>query len=345
VKNQSDILLPHAAILELTFKCNHQCIFCCCPWEAPNNDYPIQEELNIDNWKQIVDYLCINNVRSIVFSGGEPLTNPGLEDLILHIATKRTKEGVRIRPYIISNGALLNESWLKLFAETQATLALSLPGIKTYEYHTKFDYANHVLKWMKRTSSAGIYTVANVTATRKNLFELYETVGLALLHGADFVLLNRFLPGGRGLKYSDDLKLSKKETLEAFRKVNEALRDGRRYGGVGTEVPKCALLGEEFERLTISTRCAAGHDLFVIDPAGKIRVCNHSPVSLGHWTQLEDIVKSPYWLQFANKNYHPEICSNCSHTSICDAGCREAAHIILGSINAPDWIMPINEKF
>ena len=27
-------LLPSTAVLELTYRCNHECIFCSCPWYA-----------------------------------------------------------------------------------------------------------------------------------------------------------------------------------------------------------------------------------------------------------------------------------------------------------------------
>jgi len=333
------LILPKAAILEMTFNCNHQCIFCCCPWEAPENNYPIDKELTIEDWKEVIDFLCSNGIQSIVLSGGEPLTKNGLDELLSYIANKRLKKGKRLNPYIITNGALLNDSWLRLFSETQTTLALSLPGITTYEYHTKFDHVRQVLDWISRSSSLGIYTVANVTATDKNLFELYKTVSIALLHGADFILLNRFLPGGRGLNHIDELILSREKTIDAFKIVDKALFESVKYGGVGTEVPMCALSNEKFERLTISTRCAAGHELFVVDPSGRIRVCNHSPVILGCWTDLDDIMCSPYWKTFANKNYLPETCRVCKNANSCDAGCREAAHIMYGSTASPDWIM------
>ena len=40
--------LPNAAVLELTYKCNHKCKFCSCPWFASNSLYPIEKELNLE---------------------------------------------------------------------------------------------------------------------------------------------------------------------------------------------------------------------------------------------------------------------------------------------------------
>lgn len=38
--------LPPVAALELTYRCNHQCLFCSCPWEA-EEDYK-NAELSLD---------------------------------------------------------------------------------------------------------------------------------------------------------------------------------------------------------------------------------------------------------------------------------------------------------
>ena len=54
-------------------------------------------------------------------------------------------------------------------------------------------------------------TTVNITVTRINYDELFETIALGLLNGASSVLLNRFLPGGRGLLYRQKLELSREQ--------------------------------------------------------------------------------------------------------------------------------------
>ena len=71
------------------------------------------------------------------------------------------------------------------------------------------DNAEGVLNWIKRSHDAGLRTTANVTVTRLNYSELFKTMSLALIAGADTVLINRFLPGGRGLQYRKELELSR----------------------------------------------------------------------------------------------------------------------------------------
>ena len=49
--------LPKNAILELTYRCNHHCKFCSCPWDAPNSTYPKGKELAVSEWITAVDKL------------------------------------------------------------------------------------------------------------------------------------------------------------------------------------------------------------------------------------------------------------------------------------------------
>lgn len=344
--------LPAIAILELTYQCNHNCIFCYCPWQSEQAKYPIAREMSVREWKQLIDMLALRGVRHFTFSGGEPLLKSGFEQIIRHAQEKvvlipwqDNKTGnysvkeLAAEVCVISNGRALNDFWLDCLAETNSMLELSLPGLKTFEYHTGCDGAENVLNWIKRASDRGIYVAVNVTATQKNLTELFETIAQALLHGASSLLLNRFLPGGRGLSHLSELWLNQKQTITAFNIAERVLEIGNRRGSVGTEVPKCILGDREYKHLQVNTRCSAADDFFAVDPAGYFRVCNHSQVRLDHWTRMARLFKNSYWQIFSSKNYMPSECSGCGHIAECGAGCREMAHIVFGSLKSMDPVM------
>ena len=77
--------LPNAAVLELTYKCNHKCKFCSCPWYASNSMYPIENELDLEQWKQVINKLYSNGVDTISITGGECLLKEPLADILLYI--------------------------------------------------------------------------------------------------------------------------------------------------------------------------------------------------------------------------------------------------------------------
>ncbi len=344
--------LPATAVLEITYKCNHNCLFCSCPWEAPKSKFTKEKELSIEEWKNIISILMEKGIVNIAFSGGEPLMKKGLEELIefasnlnaRHIETSDGQLTETIKPpniYVISNGGLMNEKFLDLCQKHNVMLSMSLPGLKTYNYHTKSGTPENILHWFAEAKKREISTTVNITATKVNLFELYETISNALIAGADFLLLNRFLPGGRGLKHRDELFLNKDETNKALEIAEEVLLKANRKGSVGTELPLCLIDKKDYRNLKIGTQCSAGKDFFVIDPSGYIRACNHSEHRLAHFNEYEKLKTYEYWNKFVMRNYLPEMCKTCQYRFVCDGGCREAAHICGGNINSPDPLFKI----
>ena len=142
---------------------------------------------------------------------------------------------------------------------------MSLPGLKTFEYHTGYKHAERILEWFSKAKAKGVRSTVNIAVTKKNIGELYETISTALLAGADTLLLNRFLPGGRGLIYMDDLFLTIDETNKMLDIAEEVLTISKRKGHVGTELPKCILKRNDYKNLTVPTDCSAAIDFFAID--------------------------------------------------------------------------------
>lgn len=329
VLNENGIL-PRVAALELTYECNHSCLFCSCPWEA--DDLYKQKELSLDEWKRAVDVLSNNGVSSFTLTGGEPLMRSDIKLIIDYIRSKD------IPLNLITNGRNMNVGFLDFLADRGISICISIPGIETFKEHTGVDNVEHVLHLFEMAHARGINTTANIAVTKKNLVELYENIAYALLKGADYVLLNRFLPGGRGLKNSEYL-LNKEETNQMLDIAEEVLEKANRYGHVGTELPLCAIdHPEKYKHLQVSNLCSAAKDFCVIDPSGFLKVCNHSPVRICRYDELKKLKSSEYWNRFRTGDYLPEMCKNCAKTDKCDGGCREAAHVFAGSICAVDPI-------
>lgn len=140
------------------------------------------------------------------------------------------------------------------------------------------------------------------------------------------------------MNYVEDLLLSKDETIEMLQVAENVLRKANRFGNVGTEMPMCILDGLEFKNLSVGTRCAAATGFVVVGPEGKIRACNHSPIKLVDYTQIENLKTNSYWKIFTQKDFLPDACAECNLTNACDGGCREAAHIYRDSICGMDPI-------
>lgn len=321
-------ILPSVAALELTYRCNHKCLFCSCPWEA--DEKYLKEDLTYSEWTDVIDTLMHNGVSSFTLTGGEPLMRDDIREIIDYILNN----GGSLN--IISNGRKITDEFLDFIAERKVSICISIPGIETFVEHTGVDNVEHVLSLFEKTRSKGIQATANIAVTKKNLPELYENIAYALIKGADYVLLNRFLPGGRGLKNQEYL-LSKDETNQMLDIAEEVLSKANKYGHVGTELPLCAINNpNKYKHIRVSNLCSAAKGFCIIDPSGYLKVCNHSPIRICKYNELDILENHAYWNSFRQRDYIPDMCKGCDKLDRCDGGCREAAHVYYGEINASD---------
>jgi radical SAM protein with 4Fe4S-binding SPASM domain len=342
--------LPATAVLEMTFACDHACIYCSCPWEAPLSSYGREKELTVQEWKELISQLCQLGISNFAFTGGEALLKPGILDIIAHAASQKVDfvetvgeelvtTSITPKLFLLSNGKNISNVILDFCKRHDVHLSLSLPGLATYARHVgnQTSSPERILYWLEQANLKGVATTANITVTKINLYELYETMANALIAGANNILLNRFLYGGRGINNHQDLSLSREQIVRMIDIAEDVLSASERYGSIGTEIPLCIVPDmKKYKYLKIGTRCSAAKDFFTIGPDGYIRTCNHSPVKLLPVSRISELSEHPYWKRFVFADYLPDMCQGCISSTICDGGCREAAHILHQEINQND---------
>ena len=321
-------MLPHTAVLEVTAHCNHKCFFCCCPWEY-KNPKP-KKELTTEEWKQVIAKYRPMGVMHITFTGGEATLRNDLCELIDYAYRLGYTVG------LVSNGRAITDDLLHFLKKRNVLLSISVPGIETYKDCTGVDNLPHILKLFEKCRDLKINTVANIAVSKMNFNELYENIAIPILHGAGYILLNRFLPGGRGME-NKEMLLSLDEINKMLDIAEEVLEKSGLNGHIGTELPYCIIKEpNRYKHIQIASTCGAAKGFFVTDPEGNIKVCNHSPHSICNWKDVGSLGENEYWLRFVSRDYRPKMCDDCKHKDICDGGCREAAHVFYGSIDACD---------
>jgi len=154
------VTLPKVAALELTYRCNHQCIFCSCPWES--DALAREQELGLDEWQRALHEIRRRGTRVVSFSGGEPTLRADL----LHIVDAARDEG--LQPCLISNGRAMDEEMLRCLAKRRVNLSLSVPGIETFEQQTGYDGVEHVMRLFRAAQEMGMRVTANIAVTKVN---------------------------------------------------------------------------------------------------------------------------------------------------------------------------------
>lgn len=322
------ISLPSVAACELTYRCNHQCIFCSCPWES--NAVAKGEEMTAEEWGRAFQEIATRGTDTVSFSGGEPTVRPD----VLEIIDLAQQEG--LTTCLISNGRAMDADLLAELHDRDVHLSISVPGIEQFERQTGHDGVEHVMELFRIAHGMGMRVTANIAVTKINLPEVYETVAYSLINGASYVLLNRFLPGGRGLDNTQFL-LDRAEVNEMLRIADGVLAKAGAYGHVGTELPYCLVDDpDSLTHLQVSYQCGAAKSFYAIDPSGYVRTCNHSEQRLCSVFDIDKLAHDDYWRRFVERDYRPAMCDGCEHRDICDGGCREAAHVYGGDVAGND---------
>ncbi|MCX6739769.1 MAG: radical SAM protein [Candidatus Parcubacteria bacterium] len=311
-------------ILEVTKACNNNCLYCYNAWKA-NLNYP-KQELEIEDWKKLIDNLVIEtNPRGFAISGGEPLLKIGIETIIQHIAK------YYIPVTLITNGTLWNKDLIKRYIKYGVVnFELPILGAKpeTHDALTKNAGSwQRVIETIQEIKKQGGRVTAVFVLNKKNVSEVKEMTEIAIAL-ADGLLVNFFNVGGRGIEYKNELMLSAQELKDALLVIDQLCVDYDLSSGCGIPLPECVIDKKIFKNLKFG-ECQIGgkNPYYAIDPAGNLRLCNHSALILGNVLEkkVNDILNSETAKNYINT--FPKVCSGCKLISECKGGCKASAEV------------------
>lgn len=116
--------------LELTNKCNFNCLHCYGTFGHPSTQL-LKEELSFEQWKQIIKSIKEYGCEAIQLIGGEPLLFKNFIPLLEFIKNMQFKV-----IDIFSNGYLITDAVLDIIEETKANLRVSLYGYNSITHDT-----------------------------------------------------------------------------------------------------------------------------------------------------------------------------------------------------------------
>lgn len=110
---------PYSCYINLTSKCNLRCKHC-----FGNYSVPHENELNLEEWKEVIDDLIKSKVFYINISGGEPTQSPLFKDFISYL----TKKGMH---FILTTNGIFSKDILEFIIKNKEYLIgvkISLDG-------------------------------------------------------------------------------------------------------------------------------------------------------------------------------------------------------------------------
>lgn len=331
---------PKWVALEITRRCNLNCIHCRSHSEMSANGHP---DLSTKEAFRIIDELLDYSNPVIVLSGGEPL----LRDDIFEIAGYATQKGARLS--IATNGTLVTDEVCKNIKKTGVKIiSLSLDG-STADVHDDFRKQkgafDGVVNATRLFREHGIEFIINSSFTKRNQHEIPKVYRLAKELGATAWYMFMVVPTGRG----EDLlrELISKEDYEDILGWHYQMEKEERDLLVR---PACAAHyyrvvlqkskeeGLKFERRSFkfstggAKGCVVGQIISFIDVDGNVLPCSYFPKAAGNIKErsFKDVWEnSELFQELRDPKKHRGKCGSCEYNNIC-GGCRARAYSLNG---------------
>ena len=315
----------------ITKACNLKCEHC-----YRDAGIAADDELNLQEGKELLRELRLLNFRLIIFSGGEPVLR---EELFQWIPFAKELGLISV---LGTNGTLIDEKCaIRLKQSGLKRLGISLDSIdeKKHDKFRCFDGAwKLAIRGMENAKKVGLEFQVHTTVTKKNIDEILAITDFAQNIKAQAHHIFFLVPTGRG----KDIDALIPSAQEYERLIEEILQKQKT---VNLELkPVCApqfvrIAKEKNIKIRFEKGCLAGISYACILPNGEVHPCPYLPINLGNikndggfrkiW-QENKVLKDLRSMQFKGK------CAICEFKTLC-SGCRATAfHQSAGDYMAED---------
>ena len=264
--------VPPQIILEVTRHCNYRCPFCYCVWHEAKGKLP--RELDTAAWKEIIAECFARSVKSFLFTGGEALLRPDIEELLSYTRKLLPQGDIEI----FTNGSRVTDERLRWLKRRKIRIATSLQGLNTYaemtgtsrSYRVPLKLAMHAAKLNWRVSMS-------LTINKVNLAEAADMFVAAALAKPRMIQVGAMMAEGRA-RDKLDLMLTPEEWGKVKRSIRELPDCKVPFTFCDEFYCRCRDYPKAWEKLfgVNGVECAAGKDYGVIGPTGKFRKCLHT---------------------------------------------------------------------
>lgn len=252
---------PLSGSLELTFRCNNNCIHCYCNRPAYDRE-EIAKELSTAEIFRLLDEIVDAGCLWLLITGGEPLLRPDFKDIYIYAK----KKGLLIT--LFTNGTPINSEIAEFLAEWKPfSIEITLYGAteKTYEGITRTHGSyRRCMSGIELLLERNLPLKLKTMAMRQNVHEIQSMKRYAEGIGLEFrfdPMINARLDMDRGslsarLDVEDVVRLDLEDEKRAEEWKEEFFK---KYTGLSDS--------------GLLYTCGAGLSSFNIDPHGQLYMC------------------------------------------------------------------------
>ena len=327
-----------------TYACDSQCVHCISAGKKA-----VQDEINTEDAKKIVDQAADFGATFFGITGGQPFLRKDLFDVLDYAK----KQGLNTS--IITDGRLLDEAAFKKLVKLQTKISVSIDGTEKTNDAIRGEgaYAS-AISAIERFSKEKllnclVYTFANAgKTTNANEADMRHVLDLAKKYDARWVVFHGMIP------YSNDKTCLKADLAPAqYEWVCNKLYDlTPEYNGkpnINVYIPFYARVAKQrglpdfdnrYNNFFLG-RCFFGKFMSIAENGDAIPCSYNDTYRMGNTKNKpikqiwEDMQNSEFFSQIKDKNNIKGKCGICEFKDIC-GGCRSAALFYTGDILGSD---------
>jgi len=332
-KRLSDRRVPIEGSLELTLRCNNNCIHCYCNMPAHDTE-EMAREMNTGMITDIISEVADEGCLWLLLTGGEPLLRPDFKEIYLYAK----KKGILLT--LFTNGTLINEEIADFLAEWMPfSTEITLYGAteKTYEGITRVHGSyRRCIKGIELFLERKVPLKLKTMAIRQNVHEIPLMKSYAEGLGIEFrfdSLINARIDMDKGPLST---RLSVKDVIRLDIEDEKRLKEWKEF---------CDKYIGHIDSDRLYT-CGAGLNSFHIDPYGNIAICI---MSRKDTYNIRDGRFREGWYNFIGRLRETPLssdnkCRMCELISLCGQ-CPGWAHLEHGNDESPvDYLCEIAHK-
>lgn len=306
--------------LEITKKCNLNCLHCGSDCKAENS----AAELTTESWLKIVDYVKAHFGEQVLFviSGGEPLIHPDIFKIGLHITDAGMKWGM------VTNGMKLDDDSMKKLVDSGIySITVSVDG--TEKNHNYLRNSSNAFKTIEKAldliGKAQIPMKDAVTCVYPaNLGELDEIATLLIKNKIPSWRLFRIFPNGRAEK-NKELHLTKENTAKMLEWIAQNRAEYKRSGlTVSASCEGFLPFKQDVNVRDYPFFCRAGINIAGILSDGTITGCTNNHPGFSQGNILKDDLAKVWERKFEDfrerKWIEKTTCVSCKYLKKCRGG-------------------------
>lgn len=298
--------------LQLTNKCNFNCIYC-----SANSGKNAQNELNINEIKNFIDTCKAMNVKSITLTGGEPLLKKNFLEIIYYLRQNNFEINM------FTNGSLITEELAIILYENKVALCLKLDTLNkdTYNFLTGtddvFDSVFNKIQLLKEVGyTYDLPLSINSVITSKNIKDIPNLWKWARKNN---VVPNCERLVTKGRAENSLLAVNKKLLKDIF---EELCSIDNNFGiHWKSKIPFCGFIGCIKHNISLYLTCT-----------GSITLCPGVDIPFGN-IRNENFIDILTTIKSEKEYFRSKMtgeCSICENKNIC-YGCRGLAYNITGN--------------